>query len=182
MSIQRPHPWDKQPAESEQLYIRFLMYRNLGPTRTLRKAWFKWLAEQDLLPESKEDQKKLQVSSTWAQPCALHKWAARAAAWDISNMTAYGSRTAVCYAMTMSDVSVKVSQAVKVHKPGDHEWTHILNTLRVLAEYLSPEVVNGIREGNAQLSRDFVQPTDGDTGTGLHAIEGGNPPPSDPDE
>jgi hypothetical protein len=31
-------PWEQQPGEPDAAYVRFLVYRNLGPGRTLRLA------------------------------------------------------------------------------------------------------------------------------------------------
>src|SRR5262249_28786381 len=43
MAENKLKPWDQQPDEPDAAYSRFLMYRNLGPARTLDAAFANFL-------------------------------------------------------------------------------------------------------------------------------------------
>ncbi len=67
------HPWDRQPEEPPRHYERFLVYRRLGPKRSVRKA-----VETQNLP--KKDRNG--VRQYWSDIATQWKWVARAHAWD----------------------------------------------------------------------------------------------------
>lgn len=61
------HPWDRRPRETPRAYGAFITYRDLGPTRSLRR-----LAARD----SAQNLRQLQ---TWS---SAHDWVDRCGSWD----------------------------------------------------------------------------------------------------
>lgn len=174
------NPWDKLNEESDANYVRFLIFRDVGVTRTVRKAYVEWLKKENLYPETPEGQKKVKANSTWVQACYQYRWVARALAWDIHNMSIHAGRVASIQTMSMQKFAEKTYTAICNCKPGDPEWNAIINSLRVINEWLTPEAVHAIKEGNAQLARAFVHAERADAGGELAIGNDGTAP--DPDE
>ena len=65
--VNRPaRPWERQPDEPEQAYSMFLAYRDMGPSRTIRKV----AHDLGIAPAAS------------GQLCTRHNWAERCRAWD----------------------------------------------------------------------------------------------------
>lgn len=141
------HPWDQQPDEDNESYARFLHYRNLGPTRSLRKAYQRYLQTEDGVTCRKE---RLHLPGTWVGDSTKHQWVSRATGWDIRNLVTYGGKVAVLHVLTISRMAAKNLKAVAEAKPGDDSWADIVQSVRLINEYLTPEVVRGIQERQQQ--------------------------------
>ena len=140
-----PEPWDKLSAESDEAYARFLMYRNLGPGRSLRKAYKHYLTAYDGFTGGT---KRLHVPGQWHADCVAHFWVERSNAWDVRNLYKYGARAAVLHVRTVVALAQRNARAVRELKPGDQGFTDLLASVRVVAEFLTPDVVHGIQERN----------------------------------
>lgn len=71
-------PWDKQPDEPQNLYVRFDYYRLLGPLRSIHKAYARYRKDIDGVDN---------VSGTsrhWHKAAEQWRWEERAQAWDES--------------------------------------------------------------------------------------------------
>ena len=73
MPTDKPQPWDRLVTEGDAAYAAFLVYRNLGPTRSLSVAYA-------MHTKSKPGEK--QVGGSWRKWCAANRWPERSAAWD----------------------------------------------------------------------------------------------------
>ena len=62
-------PWERQPGETEKAYEAFLIYKNLGPGRTVTEV-------------AKKLSKSRQLMARW---CSHYGWTDRAAAYDREN-------------------------------------------------------------------------------------------------
>lgn len=71
-------PWEVQDGETPRAFAAFVVYRDLGPRRSLRKTArvFYELGDDDVPPTSP----KLRQLKTWS---ALYGWVGRAHAWDV---------------------------------------------------------------------------------------------------
>lgn len=140
-----PAPWDKLKAESDESYARFLMYRNLGPGRSIRRAYHQYLQRFDGFTGGT---KRLHVPGSWTSEAADHGWVSRAQAWDVRNLTAYGAKVAVLHVLTVKRLAEKNRRALGRLEPGDDGYTDVLAGIRVVADFLTPDVVRGIAEQN----------------------------------
>lgn len=72
------HPWERMPDETNRAYAGFVVYRDLGRTRTLRKAAVAFLGygKEDDFDPSKSEIRRIE---RWS---ATNRWVARAEAWD----------------------------------------------------------------------------------------------------
>jgi hypothetical protein len=71
MSVDALQPWDKRQSENPRAFQMFVMYRDMGPTRSLRKL--------------AEDPATLMAFRQIAIYSSQHNWVDRAAAWDAEN-------------------------------------------------------------------------------------------------
>lgn len=138
-------PWDQLPGEDNTAYARFLMYRNLGPTRSLRKAYQHYLRVYDGFTGGT---KRLNIPGNWHANCADHFWVSRAAAWDIRNLSTYGNRLACLHVATITRMAQKNARFAARLNPGDDGWTDLVASVRVVADFLTPDVVRGIQDRN----------------------------------
>ena len=141
-------PWDKLSGESDEAYSRFLIYRNLGARRSLRRAYCHYLRVYDGYTGGT---KRLQPPGNWTDEHAAHFWAQRAAAWDVRNLTAYGARLAVLHVRAVTAVAEKCVRSAERLEPGDDGWADLLESLRLVGEYLTPDVIRGIQERDQPL-------------------------------
>jgi hypothetical protein len=71
LSIGSKIPWNQWPGESDLWYIRFLLYRELGPNRTLKDAATKSLGRPVNC-----------LSGAWTEASSQWSWVERAQAFD----------------------------------------------------------------------------------------------------
>jgi len=65
-------PWVQRPGECFRAYAHFAAYRDLGPGRSLLRAW----------RQQTGNERATCVPGRWTQWSQVHGWAARAAAYD----------------------------------------------------------------------------------------------------
>ena len=71
------HPWDRLPGETGTQYAHFLAYRDLGPSRSIRRAYRRTRPRLEGHPQGG---KREVPGSFWAL-AARHRWKERAGAW-----------------------------------------------------------------------------------------------------
>jgi len=177
--------WDQLPHETHIEYTRFLVFRNCGVRRSLRKAFARWIKDQ-----RGADAKIPALPRTWRMESTEFRWHARAAAWDIRNLAMHGARIAAIHVNTLVLIAQRNLEAVRKSKPGDDAWVDILHTTKVVAEFLSPEIVREIEESQraaiTEQSRAPLPPEQPQLGIGEPADESASQPvdgpTADPDE
>jgi hypothetical protein len=71
--------WERRPDEPARWYERFLLYRNLGPGRTLAAAYALAVRQEGLATP--------RLPARWSQIAATWQWETRSAAWDVWRAT-----------------------------------------------------------------------------------------------
>lgn len=89
-------------GEPEAAYARFLVYRSMGPSRSLERAY-------QLATNSKEPQ---QVSGQWTSDSTRWEWVRRANEWDIHNLLTQSERAATLYASAVERYAERVFDAL----------------------------------------------------------------------
>jgi hypothetical protein len=77
----KPHSWAKRPTESDRAYMNFCYYRDMGPGRSIQKAWERARREQGKSPIGVPN-------GRWTAWTQQHDWKERALAYDASMETA----------------------------------------------------------------------------------------------
>src|SRR5262249_5670477 len=73
-------PWDQRPDEPDPAFVRFLIYRDLGPGRSLIQAYLAFLR---LLDGSTEGVERRSIPGQWYRDSRQWEWVRRARAWDV---------------------------------------------------------------------------------------------------
>lgn len=127
----RKQPWDRQRGEPQNAYVRFLIYRNLGPGRTLATAYAAYLVGQGVTERNGSQQ----ASGQWAEDSARWDWPHRAASWDISSLADAGREVVAAYIAVLAQWAAGLLQTDL--KPETYaEW---LEGAKTLSEYVPQE-------------------------------------------
>lgn len=146
-------PWDKLTTESDEDYARFLMYRNLGPTRSVRECYFRYLQEYDNYQGRKNG---VRPPNSWQLQCRRNFWIERAAAWDVRNLSHYGQKIVALHSEAIAAIARKNLRAARRLNVGQKGWSDLQASIRTVAEYLTPELLKNVqqRTGNDQPTLD----------------------------
>ena len=132
MEAPQRYSWEIQEGEPEEWYANFLLYRNLGPSRSLDKAYRS-------VSESNKDK---EASGGWAAACAEWKWVKRAVQWDIHHLSQEGARAVLAFSSAVTVASVKSLQALTKHEPAS--WSEAIDALKALRGIISDEVIKAV--------------------------------------
>src|SRR5262249_35861888 len=87
MTSRRP-VWAQRDGEPDAAYAHFLLYRDLGPARSLDEAYRQWVRLHD--PDrSGQFQRR---PGSWIEDSSRWDWPDRADAWDLSKVVASSKR------------------------------------------------------------------------------------------
>lgn len=187
--VTRQEPWAQLAKEPDNAYARFLIFRNCGINRSLRKAYRWYLNAHKELGQGYAElhntsgvdaNGKTYVPAQWLRDYQQYDWAYRATQWDLSNLGAYGGRVAVLHVQALTKIAEKNVRWAGKLKPGDRGYADLCDSVRLIAEYLNPEVVAALRE-KAREEAEHGQ-IEGEGAFALHALSGGIEQPADPDE
>jgi hypothetical protein len=137
------NPWDRLSDEPPESYARFLYYRNIGPTRSLRRAYREYLAETDGFTGGN---KRLHVPGHWTRDATRHYWVERAGLWDCRQLAQHGGQIAALHLAGLTKVARKNLSAAARYRPGDEAWQDVLAGFRTVATLLNPEVLRAVAD------------------------------------
>jgi hypothetical protein len=128
-------PWEQLDNESNAAYARFLAYRNLGPLRTLQKAYETHQACQP----AKNRNKSQAPTGAWTDDSTAYNWKERATAWDVANLLQEGEQAATLYVGAMRKHARKVYESLDQLEP--ERYDDAIKGLELLAKLFPPDVL-----------------------------------------
>ena len=131
-------PWDQLPGEPPEAYARFLIYRNLGPARSLDAAY----AASNVTKRKRSDA----ASGQWREDSAAYGWGERAARWDIHNLTAVGAGAVAKFVQIIDLIAMRSLEALQDGSIKPKDWAGLVNALDKLGAYIPAETVSQIRD------------------------------------
>lgn len=137
-------PWDQQPGESAESYARFLLFRGLGPGRTLGAAYNQYVATFRNAAERKETQ-RLPVPGHWGDDSSQWRWLDRAGAWDVHVLSTHGERLAVLWVGILTAAAEKCAQRLADPKCKPRDFAQCVAVIDKLAAFLDPDVVKSLQ-------------------------------------
>lgn len=152
-------PWDQRPGEPATLYNQFLLYRNQGPGRSLRRAYRQHLSQYEMDVKATKG-----PSGAFKAASVQWDWAVRAKAWDADQLRTYGARLGPLYAFAIEQIADKLAAASRKIRPGDPAWKDILAAVDTVKEHLkvsrqagadrppAPQETPGVHPGSARPS------------------------------
>ena len=143
--------WDQLDNEPTEAHARFLVYRNLGPVRTVEAAYH----------SVGKSRKKNGMSGQWASDSAAYNWRERAARWDVAQLNQIVPETAGIIFEGIKEYARIVLRELQSAQYKPRNWAELRDSLVVLAGFVSPEVItqavdNSAGHGDAtgQVTRD----------------------------
>lgn len=130
------NPWDQQPGEPSEAYARFLVYRNLGPGRTIEAAYG---------ASSLKSRKSQATSGQWFSDSASHGWRERAHQWDIEQLTQAGQRTVTAFVSALELACQRLLARMIEDKLEPKTWKEVVDALNTLGNFIPAETVAQIR-------------------------------------
>lgn len=134
MTTELRHAWDQHTDEPAAAYVRFLLYRNLGPCRTVDDAFAIFLRSAGAAKRS-----KTRAPSNWWKEHQKFDWADRATAWDIDTLETRGEETIAAIAQLMRTAATVAARALAQLTIKPKDYRSILRTIETLATYAPSE-------------------------------------------
>ena len=139
MASNRKYKWDRLPVEDDLDYSYFLVFRNLGPRRTLRAAYRQFAATFG--NAQKVPMSGVNVPDKWKNLRRDNRWVERASAWDVSNLKSVGSQLVVNQSRSLLILSRKALTAAGKVAISTEDARELLEVLKAVQAYLTPEFV-----------------------------------------
>ncbi len=141
-----PDTWEQQENESVPAYTRFLIYRNLGPHRNLKRAnevYAQMAIDTGTPPE--------EARNFWGNDSAKWHWRERAQAWDLANLQEHGKRLALKHMAYLEALLERAYAALMADEEvGPKTWTDHLGAAHGMAEHIPAATIAAAVSGLAQ--------------------------------
>jgi hypothetical protein len=158
--------WEQHEGEPDEAYVRFLYYRNLGPTRSLNAAYQLYVESGEIETKekavvvAKKRVKTCRASGQWTEDSTDYQWEFRANQWDIHIMS-QSSRVVVD--SFFKGLAVLATQNLELLQSGSYRpknYLQLLEGLTLVGSFITPEVIStwaAIANGNGP-QRDVPAP------------------------
>jgi hypothetical protein len=127
--------WDKRRQESKEAYSWFLIYRNLGPARSVPRAYAVYTGAAAKGSERQEP------SGAWTQACSAHNWTERAVDWDIANLVKTGEVAIAGFVGLLHEATGRTLRALSNKVAAPKSWAEILQALTTLGQFFPDEAL-----------------------------------------
>lgn len=128
------NPWDQLENEPDAAYTRFLVYRNLGPTRSIEKAYLAFTASNRV--------KSRRASGQWLNDSSTYNWQERSSKWDASQLINAVPEAATTIFNLIAEVARTSLEQVQNGELRPTTWEQLHEMVVTLASFISPEVIS----------------------------------------
>lgn len=138
--------WDQQHGEPDEAYVRFLLFRNMGPTRTILAAWQLWVKARPA-PRTKTKRKtaaQTHASGTWSDDAATWRWIERARAWDIATLRDVVPETATLIFSAIREMARITLEELTSGNLRPTTWEEVKDSAVVLSQFIAPETITAV--------------------------------------
>jgi hypothetical protein len=140
-------PWDQQHGEPDEAYVRFLFFRNIGPTRTILAAWQLWVkarAEKTRAKTKRKTAAQTHPSGTWSDDAATWRWIERARAWDIAMLREVVPETATLIFSAIREMARITLEELASGRMRPTTWEEVKESAVVLSQFIAPETITAV--------------------------------------
>jgi hypothetical protein len=141
-------PWEQIEGETDAAYVRFLAYRNLGPNRSMLRAYY---SHESIAEGSR---KKPSVPGNWQDDSTTYDWVARSQAWDIENLITQGERIITKYISTLDALTDKTLTYLTDATNQPDSWESAVKALELISKIVSGDSANELYRHRATWARD----------------------------
>jgi hypothetical protein len=135
-------PDDPQlPNESPAAYARYLLFRSLGPGRTVEAAyklhWRRMSEREETCPR--------RAPPNWYTEATRHRWRDRADAWDMRVLIGVGEHAIAGHVALLDALARRAVRWVEESAgPSDPAWGRLLDTIDVFSRAVPPDMLAAI--------------------------------------
>ena len=149
--------WDQLEDETEEEFVKFLIYKNLGFDRSIDKAYNSYLATN--ITSGGESNKKAQLlgflleekkpaPGSWYQLASKRFWKKRAELWDISELRKTEKSTFIKQVAIIKAFAEKIEEALKDPKIKPKNFFQLLQAIDVFNRRYTPELARAVLLGD----------------------------------
>jgi hypothetical protein len=144
--------WEQHEGEPEDSYIRFLYYRNLGPTRSLDAAYLLYVQSGEIETKEKgvvlvtKRNKPSRASGQWREDASTYSWEFRANQWDINNLSIAGKSVISDFYEMLSLMTFQTLETIREGKLKPTSYSQILEGMALIGSIVSPEAIAAWRD------------------------------------
>lgn len=132
-----PKLWSQLQDESDTAYIRFLIYRDLGPARSIDAAYAAHQGEE----AAKGSKRQQRAPGQWTNDSAQYRWPERARAWDRALLVDLVPEAAGMIFHAVNETARATLQQLQSGKLRPRTWPQLMGTVTILASFISPETI-----------------------------------------
>lgn len=148
--------WEQLTDEPAAAYARFLIYRNLGPGRTLDAAY----AANS--PKARKGKKRQGIApGQWTKESSDFEWRARATAWDIEQLQNIVPGAIVSVFGAIDEFALVTLRALQSGSMRPRTWAQLMSAMGVLIGFISPETAKHAMDQFRRTVEPGAEETDG---------------------
>lgn len=136
------HPWGQQEGEPDDAFARFLLYRGLGPGRSVQAAYNYYVRT---FRNAQPSTKTLPVPGHWGEESSRWGWVDRAYAWDVHVLHTHGERLGVLWVGILTTAAEKCAQKLADPRCRPKDFMQVMAVVDKLAAFLSPDAVKSLQ-------------------------------------
>lgn len=130
--------WDQLEGEPNEAYARFLVYRDLGPNRSVILAYDSFRPNA---PQSKENPTR-SASRAWWENYRVFRWKGRALAWDVSQLANAVPEAATTIFRLISETAKACLAEIANGNIKPQSFAELKEMVVILGGFISPEVIS----------------------------------------
>jgi hypothetical protein len=147
MAENPPDIWDQHEGEPDESYVRFLYYRNLGPTRSLADAYHFYIqageieTKEKAIVKASKRRKTLHVSGQWYDDSAKYQWEYRANQWDIHILSQSGRVVIDSFFKALANMATQSLELLQTGQLRPVSYSQLLEGLTLVGSFITPEAL-----------------------------------------
>jgi hypothetical protein len=122
-------PWEMQDGETQEQYVKFLLFLGGGPGRTLVRAFIAWRRQCNASGIVEEPDR---APSSWRELCSRHQWVARSRAYDLHIFATSARQISLRYVAIVEELTRWTLAEVKALMTEDQHCKNVRELLRVV--------------------------------------------------
>jgi hypothetical protein len=141
--------WEQRADEPDRAYACFLVYLQLGPGRSLERAY-----------EAASNRVKSRRSSgQWVYYSTTYDWVARSQSFDIDALSQHGTEVVINWVQSLVKLSELAFEKITSGTVEIHSLGQLLEVINVLGNFVTPETIQAAREfTSGDFGRKVIEP------------------------
>jgi hypothetical protein len=137
--------WEQHEGEPDEAYVRFLYYRNMGPTRSLDAAYQQYVESGEIETKEKgiivapKRTKTPRANGQWKEDSSSYQWEFRANKWDIHMLKIAGKSVISDFYKLLAVTTNQTLEAMRSGKLLPQTYGQALEGLQILGNFVQPE-------------------------------------------